>query len=509
VSTVRLACLLVALSALALGQPYAADDGFDRPRELIGDQERPALELVVDRGAITLVRVDRGRIVAATLQPGGELDQSERVLASGTTYWDLVAASGGGDPAVYAWYARDFTTGRYLYDWHSGGETRRLLETTQPLDLRLAVGPDGPVAYVARPEPGGARLERLRWEGGEAALVFASDLGLGGIDVALDGDGRPHLAFLEGFTEATEFGVQSEWNVRYLGPSGEAIDLGPAAPPPARVRVLGGGAAVAWTGVAGELLVAQTGTDAGGGAPERAQVVGSGRPLGLVGDRLIWYDGASIVTAPWPLAPEPSRNAVWSPMTIDRAAAERDGEGVTYLAWAGRRVGGGYALLASDDAAPLQRTFSDELAALFGWSPWSVVEEAFAQAAGAMMVGLVATFALLPPLWLVAALIVRHLRHDASRTTGVVLALLALGALVAVVASAPGLDPPRIRSLLGLPWAAPIAFAVAALVTLVALRRLDAESLQTIVAAASLTTFVAVSVLAFATFQAWLALLGM
>jgi hypothetical protein len=505
----RFAVLLIAalgVGALlggAFAQPYAADDGFDRPRPLVAHQERPAFAVVVDQGEALLVRVDRGRVIASPLGPGAPLQPgSERVLASGTTFWDVMGASGGGSPAVIAWYTRDFTTGRYLYDWHAAGETKRLFEAPQPLDVRLVVTLEGPEAWVARGEAGGGRLLRWRWSGSEPEVVLTSHLGLDGLDVGLDREGRLHVAYLEGFTDVTDFGVQSEWNVRYLEPgAAQPVDLGPAAPPPGHVRVVPDTREVVFTGVAGDVRV--------GGLDAATRSVGRGRPIGMVGDRLLWFDGASIVTTAWPLAGARVRNAAWSPQTIDRAAAVRDGSGVTYLAWAGRRVGSGYALFASDDATAMTPTFTDRVAALFGWTPWSVAEEAFAQAAGALLTGIIATFVLLPLLWLLAAIAVRRLPHHRTRAAGVGLALVIVGAALLAVAAAPTIDRDLSWSLAGLPWAAPIALLVGAGVALLVLRRLDAESLQTLVVSAGLTTFVTVTLLTFATFQAWLGLFGM
>jgi hypothetical protein len=503
VARLALLLLVAALCVAALAQPYAADDGFARPRPLVAHQERPAFVLVVDQGEALLVRVDRGRVIAAPLEPGTAMPpRHERVLASGTTFWDVMGASGGSAPAVVAWYTRDFTTGRYLYDWHAAGETKRLFEAPQPLDLRLVVTPEGPEAWIARGETGGARLERWRWSGSEPEVVLTSRLGLDGLDVGLDDEGRLHVAYLEGFTEVTEFGVQAEWNVRYLQPgAAQPVDLGPAAPPPGRVRVVPDTREVVFTGVAGDVRI--------GGPDAASRSVGSGRPIGVVGDRLLWFDGASIVTTAYPPTAARVRNAAWSPQTIDRAAAVRDEHGVTYLAWAGRRVGGGYALFGSDDATAMTPTSTDRVAALFGWTPWSVAEEALAQAAGALLIGIIATFALLPLLWLVAAVAVRRLPHHQTRAAGVALALVIVAGALVAVAAAPTIDRDLSWSLAGLPWAAPIALLVGAGVALFGLRRLDAESLQTLVLSAGLTTFVTVTVLTFATFQAWLGLFGM
>jgi hypothetical protein len=509
------ALLLLVVVALAGAQPYAADGGFDRPRELVAQQQRPALALAIDRGEPVVVRIDRGSVVRLPLTPRHDgLSAEATELATGQTHWDVFAAGSrdGAADAVYAWYHRDFTTGRYLYAWQTGGETRPLFEATQVHALRLVVGPDGPEAWITRAEPGGSRIERRRWADGADApeqVVLTSDLGLAELDVGYDAGGAVHLAFLEGFTESTEFGLNVEWSARTVqldGVRNRVVDLGVAAAPPSPVVIAPDERRVVWTDGTGRLVAAEVGAADAPGGPI---VLGSGRPVGVTPAHLLWTDGATIAARSRPLDAGTTVNAAWSPLGIERAFAVQDGGGVTHLVWAGRRAGSGYALYASDDRTPMTRTLADRLAAAFGWSPWSLAEEAAGQAMGALLAGTVLTMGLVPVFWVLAALTVGRLPHERTRTAGALAAAgliaLALALLVAVAA----LPAERARALTGLPWVAPVALALGVLAGTRGLRRLDLESLQTLVLAASVTSFVALTVLAFATFGHWLALVGL
>ncbi len=508
----RVAPLVLALAlSLAPAQPYAADGGFDRPHELVASMQRPAVALAVDRGVAVVTYVDRGRILRLPLAHQGDARRVTE-LASGETYWDVFAAGSrdGSAPAVFAWYQRDFTTGRYIYTWHSDGETRRLFEAQQALDVRLAVGPDGPEAWVTRMVPAGAQLERIGWaDGPDAApeIVLTSALTLAGVDVAYDDAGALHLAYLEGFTETTDFGVNAEWSARYVrlgDPAGpeEPVDLGRAAPPPGRVAVALDEVRVVWPTERGEVVATAPAT--GDGVP-----LGSGRPVAATADHVIWSEGATLAARSRPLEQGVLANVAWSPLGIERAVAAQDADGVTHLVWVGRRAGGGYAVLASDDRTPMVRTVSDRVAATFGWSPWSLAEEAAGQVAGALLAAVLITMALIPLFWLVASFVVGRVPHERTRLAGAITAAAVIALAIAGLVIATSLPPDRVLALTGLPWAAPVALLVAVAIGSRVVRKADLESLQALVLTACATSLVAVALLAFVTFQDWLAFLGL
>ena len=63
----RLALLLAAVLGVAWSQPYAADGGFDRPRTLASNLERPLFALGLDHGRPTLVTWTDGALIATPL----------------------------------------------------------------------------------------------------------------------------------------------------------------------------------------------------------------------------------------------------------------------------------------------------------------------------------------------------------------------------------------------------------------------------------------------------------
>ena len=502
--------LFLALS-LALAQPYAADGGFDRPYELVASMQRPAVALAVDRGVAVVAYVDRGRILRFPLTDQGDARRVTE-LASGETYWDVFAAGSrdGSAPAVYAWYRRDFTTGRYVYTWHSGGETRRLFEAHQVLDARLAVAPGGPEAWVTRTVPSGAQLERIRWSDGQGAapeVVLTSELALAGLDAAYDDAGALHLAYLEGFTETTDLGIDAKWSARYvrLGEPTrpeEPVDLGRATPPPGRVAIALDEVRVVWSTETGGVVATAlaTGDDT---------LLGPGRPVAATAGHVFWSEAATLAARSRPLARGTLANVAWSPLGIERAVAAQDADGVTHVVWVGRRAGGGYAMLASDDRTPMVRTVSDRVAAAFGWSPWSLAEEAVGQGAGALLAAVLVTMALIPLFWLVASLVVGRVAHERTGLIGALSAAAVIALAIAGLVIATSLPTEQVMALTGLPWAAPVALLAAVAIGSRSVRTADLESLQALVLGACATSLVATALLAFVTSQDWLAFLGL
>jgi hypothetical protein len=531
-----LAALLV--PAIAAAQPYAAGGGFDRPREAFA-LTRPALAAVVDAGRPRLAIADAGGLRLIDLVPGGGLDEGAASwLAEGAVVRGVAAASGWGadGAAAYAWYERDPVSGRYRYWWHWGEERRPLLEAAQELDLALFVGPSGPAAYLAVPSADGARLERHPWEArGSAEVVVRSEQGLAAPTVARDADGEPHLAFLEGATVDTALGRSAQWRAVYVAPDGGERHVDGARPPPTQLvldvresgvllwrRADGRLMASGLRGTASDAANGHAGTrDADGGPGPRdrlgsdaiaapAAVLGVGRAIGVVGERAFWASGASIVASrlPAPGGPVPPPvNVAWSPYAIEQAALVAH-EDVTFLSWAGSLPGGGTRALTSDDATAFRPGWRDHLAARFGWTPWALGEQAVGQLAGALLVGVLGTMALLPPLWLLGLLLARRVPERWARRAGAVVAVgvvALLGVVAATRAASLGHDP---AALLGDWWGFALALAAGAWLPPTLLRRADLEPQPALLVGAALGSFVSLSVAAFLAFEPWLEVLG-
>jgi hypothetical protein len=504
-----LAAALLGLASVS-AQPYAADGGFDRPREALATQQRPAIALALDGGSAHLASVEGDRVVVAPVVAGQGVDMTAAVtVMTGAPFRDVFAGSAphGTASAVYGAYHRDAATGSYEYRWHAAGETRPLLSSPQVIELRLVVGADGPEAWVVRPTPAGGVVERYRWTSGrpDPEVVLTSALSLAAIDVAYDTDGHAHLSFLEGFSQPGDFGTVTEWTAWYLA------DALADAPRPTRLgdalgpqggTVVGAddGVLVLWTRVDG--MVVQH--DPRG----EAAVLGPGRPVAATPASVVWREGATMWVQARPLRTGEAVPAAWSPVTIERGTAVVDAAGVTHLAWTGPAVGSGFSGYVSDDASPMQRTLSDRIAAALGWAPWRVGEEALGQALGALLVALLASVAALPVFALLASLLARRLAPGAIVPAGPLLGGATIVAGQAAVLAAIRLPAAAAWGLLGLPWTAPVALALGLLAGARLVRRVDLEPVPAMVVGAVTSFFVGVGVLAFVTFQHWLDLFG-
>jgi hypothetical protein len=503
----RYAVLAAALvGGLGWGQPYAADGGFDRPRALLPHLERPLATLALDHGRASLVSWEAGAVVVRDLAGDGEV----RRLGDAEGVRDLTVASSvdAALQAIWAW--RDLTTGRYVY---RGTFTDDPFESGQLLPL-VAVQHAGETwLFSHRGRDAGAEIVRLAPDGTTIPL-YRTDLQITGLSAAA-ADGVVHLTWVEGFTETTAFGSASDWQAqaawwspdgRWAGPvplgnaDGEvgrtatAVEAGPDALVQ-RTWTGDDGVARRWRVAVGDALA--------GPAVGVVPLV-AGRPLGttlaagvgtdfIARDRSIWR--VTDPTAP-PVA------VVWSPVVIREGWAVLDAAGIHHLLWIGSEAGGRDALYASDDRRPMVRGPLDEIAAVFGWRPWSVAEEAVGQLGASLLAAILVSASTLPLLWALAVAFARGASTDTARWRGALTgaALPGVGVLAAAALGAPA---DVLFPLVGGAATLAGASAVAALLSAWLWRHRDLEALPAFVGAGATALAWATVGIAFVGFQAW------
>ncbi len=499
-----LAAVLVA--GLAWAQPYAADGGFDRPRALLPHLERPLATLALDRGRASLVSWEVGAIVVREL--AGDGDARRLGDAEGVRDLTVAGAVDAGLQAVWAW--RDLTTGRYVY---RATFTDQPFESGQLLPLAAVQQAGETWLFSHRGRDAGAEIVRLAPDGA-AIPLYRTDLQITGLSAAA-ADGVVHLTWVEGFTETTAFGSASDWQAqaawwsadgRWAGP----VSLGNADGQVGRTATAveaGAGAVVqrTWTGddgVARRWRVAAS--DALEGPAVGDVPLVPGRPLGttlaagvgtdfIARDRSVWR-----VTDP----ASPPVAVAWSPVVIREGWAVLDAEGIHHLVWIGSEAGGRDALYASDDRRPMVRGPLDEIAAVFGWRPWSVAEEAAGQLGASLLAAILVSASTLPLLWALAVVFARRASTDAARWRGALTgaALPGLGILAAAALGAPA---DVLWPLVGGVAALTGASAAAALLAAWLWRHRDLEALPAFVGAGATALAFATVGIAFVGFQAW------
>jgi hypothetical protein len=499
-----LAVLATALATFAAAQPYAADGGFDRARLIAREQARPVAVLALDRGQATLVRIEGDALVAEPLAPDPTGAGPRRLDAADGVRWAV--ADGGLDrPLVAVWYRRDPTTGQYVHAWTGGGGV--LVRSVQPLDV-VPVATDGaPIALVARGRGAEAVIERLD-PAGAGEVLYRTGLRLSGLSAVADDDGLVHLTWLEGRTEQTPLGTRSTWTARAaaLDPAGRLagpVDLGAALGdgPPTVTTWTDGRVARMWIGSDGAARsVAQRPPDALAPNASTTELRG-GRPLGVIGDAAFLTDEGTV----WRVVDGASVPVAWSPLVVARAWGVRDADGVTHLAWVGTETGGQHALYVADDRTPMARTWRDELAARLGWSPWNVAEEAAGQLAASLLVAVLVAMGAAPLLLLAAALLAGRGSAAVARWRGAALGA-GLGPATMLVAAAAGVAPATLWPLVGGAATLAVACGLGAIAGALAWMRRDMEPVPAFVTAGATAVAIAVAIVAFATFQNWLAL---
>jgi hypothetical protein len=512
-AALRAATLLALALAgtIAWGQPYAADGGFDRPRPWRPELERPLATLALDAGRASVVAWEAGAILVHDLESG-----AVRALGEAAAVRNLTVASAGDAPVEVIWSWRDLATGRYRY---RSTFDDALLEASQLLPL-VGVQDGGTTLVLShRGRDGGAEIVRFA-DGGESTTLYRTELQIAGLSADAH-DGIVHLTWIEGFTEVTAFGSASDWRAQaaWWSPDGRwagPVELGAADGQIARTTTAAEASTRAahpavqrtWTGSDGIVRRWRVGIDDDlRDPPNAAEALTAGRPLGstVVGGATTDFivHGNTI----WRVedAGSPAVAVAWSPVVIREGWVVVDAAGVHHLLWIGSEAGGRDVVYVSNDRQPMARGPIDEIAAAFGWRPWSVAEEAAGQAGASLLAAVLVSASALPLLWLLAVVLTRggSTRHARWRGAAAGVGLPALGMVVAAGAGAPA----------GLLWSlvggAPVLVGASlggALFAARLWRKHDMEPVPAFVAVAVTALAVATAVTVFVGFQRWLAL---
>lgn len=493
------AIVVAALVGTAQAQPYAADGGFDRPRLVSRDQDRPTAALALDAGEATWVRIEDGALVAVPRAGGA----ARRLDAAEGVRW--IAVDGGVDrPLVAVWQRRDPQTGQYVFSWNAGGE---FLRTVQPLEPVPVATDSAPLLFVARGAGTMAILERLD-AGDPGALVYRTDLRLSGLSAVADGTGTVQLTWLEGRTESTPLGNRSSWTARaatwtaatgLVGPVDLGAALGDA--PPTTTNAADGRIERTWVDPEGLVRRASFGPDAAPATPDEVDRIRSGRPVAVLAGATYVAEEGTV----WRVAAGDATPVAWSPLVLAHTWAVLDAHGVTHLAWVGTETGGQYAVYASDDRTPMVRTWRDHLAARLGWSPWSLAEEAAGQAAASALIAVLVAMIAAPVLWLASIAFAGRTSAPRARWRGAIAGAF-LAPIVMAGALAAGVAGATLWPLVGGPATLALATAIGLGLGGVAWARHDMEPTPAFVASGTTAVAVTTAVVAFVSFQRWLAL---
>lgn len=509
---VRAALFATLAGTLAWGQPYAADGGFDRPRALLPHLERPLATLALDQGRASLVSWEDGAVLVRDL--AGDRDPRPLGVADGVR--DLTVAGAVDAPLQAIWAWRDLTTGRYVYGSTLAAEP---FDSGQLLPLVAVQHAGRTWLFSHRGRDAGAEIVRITADG-EALPLYRTDLQITGLSAAA-ADGVVHLTWIEGFTEATAFGSASDWHAQaaWWSPDGRwggPIELGAADGEAGRTATAvepGLDALVqrTWAGADGiarrwRVSAADALEDPALGVAELV----AGRPIGTTLAAGVGTDFVVRGHTVWRVI-DPASPAVavaWSPVVIREGWAVVDAQGTHHLAWIGSEAGGRAApagrdvLFASDDRRPMVRGPLDDIAAAFGWRPWSVAEEAIGQLGASLLAAVLVSAGTLPLLWALAVLLARGASTAAARWRGAVTGAVLPGVGV-LTAAALGAPAAVLWSLVGGGATLAGASGVAALLAGWLWRDRDLEALPAFVGAGATALACATVGIAFVGFQAW------
>jgi hypothetical protein len=520
--------LLAAALGHAAAQPLAADGGWGRPAALPGDGAVATVGVTAAAGVVELVWADQVGVWIAESPAAGPWEP--RLLAPAQGVRQVSAGTVAGELAV-AWAQRDRTTGRYHHSLWWRGSVTPLLD--DPLEVRFDFVTLGgaPYALATLRSGGAAHLTLLPLDARGAELVLhTTELSVRGATYAQADDGGLWLAWIEGRTERTEFGVDAEWNAFTLivdpaGVASEALPLGTADVTDQRQRALvnaaPGGALAAWSDEDGRLRAALIERRPGDPvtlavtrASDARQVPPAGRLLAAAWPYVYSVDGASFRRfdvadgLSEPAAAGAVTNVLWSPVTVE--GAEFVGATPTTpdaIAWLGRAEGGAVRLFTSDDRAPMRLTWRDRLARTMGWNPWYALEQAVGQALTAVLVGVLGALAALPYLLVATPLAARARRGGARpRRTGALVGAAPLVVAAAALAVATGYGG-RAPLATGATVAASVALGAAA--AMLATHKGDREPQATVLVAAVVTVVTGLALWAFVAYPHWAPLVGL
>lgn len=528
---ILLALVLLACTALAAAQPYAAAGGFDRPL---------LRETTVAVASVAVAVSPSGAITSTVWADSSGVWRQDRA-AEGVSAPTQVAVSDGvrsvsaayvGDDLAVAWVVRDRRTGVYHHEFAWDGQERLLFDDPLMVGLRL---------FDWRGEPWAAGLFRREGEGqirllplasgtspeANAVVAYRTDLSLRGLDLVVAPSGALWLGWLEGKNERGEFGLISEWD-SYVAelPAGGAggaslrgpLVLGEADVEDERQRVellLPPGAGdeegvaetvrVLWPDSEGDLRLTEV--YVGGEeltATSTSAALGRGRPLGASWPHLFWSIDSSVRRLD--ITDGAQLNVAWSPVTIEGASFDT-ADDVSAIGWYGRAQGGAVQIFGTDDRTPMELRWTDRLAATMGWSPWHLWDEFVGQALTALLAGVLVAMLVVPILMIVTPFLVRFFRRQRRAVTaGVVLGLLPLlgAGLLLVRLLGYGADDP-LGALLTVGAAALVGVVVGWLAT----RGGDREAQGTMTLAGATTTFAAFTLWSFLTYNDWAPLVGL
>ena len=309
-------------------------------------------------------------------------------------------------------------------------------------------------------------------DGGEGTTLYRTDLQIAGLSAGAH-DGVVHLTWIEGFTEVTAFGSASDWRAQaaWWSPDGRwagPVELGAAD---------------------GQIARTTTAAESSARAPHPAV-------------QRTWTGSDGIVRR-WRVGVDDDLRH--SPVVIREGWVVVDAAGIHHLLWIGSEAGGRDVVYVSNDRQPMARGPIDEIAAAFGWRPWSAAEEAAGQAGASLLAAVLVSASALPLLWLLAIVLTSggSARHARWRGAAAGAGLPALGMIAAAGAGAPA----------GLLWSlvggAPVLVGASlggALFAARMWRKHDLEPVPAFVAAAVTALAVASTVIVFVGFQRWLAL---
>ena len=517
-------------------ETYIAGYGFSRPVQIAAVEGGTSAALAFD-GELPVVYWYDGDAVSRRPASGST---TPTTLADVRGTRDLAAVTVGGEPALLR-VTRDFGTGQNAHVIAWGGASRTVASTLQVQPVALAAAGDGPAWAVRGPAGERTALRVGAWTR-DPVVVRESGESIAGYSLSAAPDGALWIAWLEGSTDQTALGAQSDWRaflarVTFEGAVQGPLELGSAVSrgelDATRVTAAADGVVhVLWPREDGRLVAttlqtnasgwpaadpgsADDGADArtaddetvddgsaGDGALRLDRILGEGLPVGVLHHAAYWADGDRVRRMALETGAE-VETVLWAPNTILGIAAATGPGDRLVLAWQGGTLGGGSAVYAANTAEPFVPGVRDHLAARMGWNPWNVWTEALGQVLAALLAGTMLTMALTPVLWLAAAVTVRFGSPGSGTLAGIAIGGATVAGVLFVARVGTILPAATAASLFGGGWQIVAALGLGGLITWTFRRRADSEPLLGTLVSAAACAGVAIAVLSFVTFQAW------